>query len=146
MNKFTPTHARDFLDALASGHTVVHACRTIGITPQAVYKRRARDAAFATAWAEAEEYGVQVLEQEARRRAVDGVDKMVVSAGKLLGMERQYSDALLTLLLKAKRPEVYRDTVNIEVYIRQAAIAAGIDPDAAVAEAQAILKEAKATR
>lgn len=133
-----------FLAALTEGHTVKHAAALCGVAPVTVYAHRNADPAFAALWDEALELGIQVMEQEARRRAVDGTDKMIVSAGKVLGMERQYSDALLMFLLKAKRPDVYRDTVNIELYIRQEAIKAGIDPDAAVAEAQAIVKEAKA--
>jgi hypothetical protein len=46
------------------------------------------------------------LEEEAYRRAVDGVDEPVYSAsGKLAGYRKRYSDILLTLLLRAYNPD-----------------------------------------
>lgn len=141
--KLTVRRQQKFLTQLALGNTVMAAARSIGVAPVTVYEHRKTDAAFAAAWEEALELGIQAMEQEAMRRAVHGTKKMVVSAGKILGTDIQHSDGLLMFLLKAKRPAVYRDTVNIELHIRQAAIDAGVDPDAAVAEAQAILKESR---
>lgn len=143
--KWTQKKRAEFLGVLASGSTVMGACDLLCISPSLVYAERERDPEFRAAWDVAIEASTQRMEQEAFRRAVRGTERMVVSAGRVLGTEMQHSDTLLIFMLKARRPEVYRDTINIELHIRQAAIAAGVDPDAAVAEAQAILKEAKAT-
>ena len=51
------------------------------------------------AWADLEEEIVEVLEREAYRRAVDGDEAPVVSAGRVVAHERRYSDALLMMLL-----------------------------------------------
>jgi hypothetical protein len=97
-----------FLDRLSDGHTVKNACKEAGIGRRTAYDLRENDQAFATRWAEAEDEGVEVLEQEARRRAVDGVEDF-----KMAGDERvpvlRYSDTLLIFLLKAKRPGIYRE-------------------------------------
>jgi hypothetical protein len=53
-------------------------------------------------WAETE--AAQVLEDEARRRAFEGVPKGVYYRGALVGYERKYSDRLLVQLLKAHPP------------------------------------------
>lgn len=104
-----------FLDVLSQGHTVKYAAEKAGLTYGAVQYHRRLDPEFGEAYAEAMELGTQTLEQEARRRAVDGIDKGIYHKGELVDTEKVYSDGLLTLLLKAKRPEVYRDNPHINV-------------------------------
>ena len=67
------------------------------------------------------------LEQEARRRALEGVEEPVFCRGERVGVIRRYSDALLILLLKAKRPEQFRDVVDLSG--RTDDELATIDPD-----------------
>lgn len=93
---------------------VSEACRLTGISRTTAYEARQRDEAFALAWADVDARVVERLEAEMFRRAHDGVTKMVVSAGKVLGEERQFSDQLLMFALKAKRPETYRENHRIE--------------------------------
>jgi hypothetical protein len=54
-------------------------------------------------------YVIDQLEEEARRRAVDGVLKPVFQRGRQVGRIREYSDVLLVTLLKGKRPDTYRE-------------------------------------
>ena len=58
---------------------------------------------------EAEEQSIQALETEARRRALAGTERPLLYKGKEVGHTRTFSDPLMMFLLKAKRPEVYRD-------------------------------------
>jgi hypothetical protein len=81
-----------------------------GTSRTRVYEFRKADPTFASAWEEASESAVDRLEDEARRRAVDGVPEPLVSAGKLVRdgdgqpiSVRRYSDNLLMALLKARR-------------------------------------------
>jgi hypothetical protein len=67
-------------------------------------------AGFAQAYGDAMEAGTDLIEQEARRRAVEGYDRPVFQRGKLVGVVRVYSDELAVMLLRGRRPEVYRDT------------------------------------
>lgn len=64
-----------------------------------------RDPAFAEAEALAREEVTARLEKEAVRRAMEGVERPIVSAGKIVTVERVYSDTLLKQLLAAADPE-----------------------------------------
>ena len=93
---------------------VTAACKAVGIARSTVYEARQRDEAFAVAWADVEEKVIEQLEAAAIRRARDGVARPVFQGGKLVGHEIVYSDGLMALLLKARRPERYRDNVRME--------------------------------
>ena len=53
-----------------------------------------------------------LLEDECLRRARDGVKVPRFHNGKISGYVRRSSDALLIFLLKARRPEKYRDRIK----------------------------------
>lgn len=65
--------------------------------------------AFAAAWVEAEEAFVQALETEAKRRAYLGTKRGVYYRGRKVADEKVFSDVLLMFLLKARKPEKYRE-------------------------------------
>ena len=65
-------------------------------------------------WADAKEAAADVLEGEGFRRAVRGWDEPVFYEGRRVGSKRRYSDQLLTLLLKAARPDKFRESVSLE--------------------------------
>jgi hypothetical protein len=109
--KLTQTCKERFLEALADTGSVSTAVAIAGTSRTRVYELRKADPAFASAWQDAEEIAADRLEDEARRRAIEGVPKPLVSAGKLVRddngqpiMVPYYSDALLLALLKARRP------------------------------------------
>jgi hypothetical protein len=109
--KLTQTRQGRFLKALSETGNVSTAAAVAGTSRTRVYELRKADPAFASAWEEAEEIAVDRLEDEARRRALEGVPEPLVSAGKLVRdddgqpiMVRRYSDNLLTSLIKAHRP------------------------------------------
>jgi hypothetical protein len=100
------------LELLSQGHTLAHVRKVLGINRVTVFRWRKDDPSFAEAYSDAMEAGTDVIEQEARRRAVDGYDRPVFQGGGLVGFERVYSDMLAALLLRGRRPEVYRDTIR----------------------------------
>ena len=73
-----------------------------------MYSCRAGDRAFASAWDVSLEIGLDALEDEAIRRAREGVEEPVFQGGLRCGSVRKYSDLLLIFLLKSRRP--YRDS------------------------------------
>lgn len=93
---------RAFLHALASGHTIAGAALVAGVPSSTLYDNRKADQDFAAAWDNAAEAGLGVLENEAIRRAVDGVEKPVWYQGEEAGKERVYSDRLLLRALEAR--------------------------------------------
>ena len=121
-----PPKAREqFLEALAAGWSVRHAATLTTHAFQRWYELRAANEEFAEAWAQAVEQGTQMLEDEARRRAVDGVDEPVFQKGEMVGHVRRYSDNLLMFLLRGRRPAVYRESAAVELNIP----AVHVEPD-----------------
>jgi hypothetical protein len=110
-----------FLSALAATGIVSTAVEIAGTSRTRVYELRKCDSGFSSAWDEAEERAADALEAEAWRRAVDGVAEPLVSIGKLVRGDdgeplsiRRYSDTLLLALLKARRPEKFKERATIE--------------------------------
>ena len=65
-----------------------------------LYRERSADPDFAKAWQDAQQLGLDSLEDVANARA------------------RKESDTLLIFLLKAHRPEKYRDRIQIDANVR----------------------------
>lgn len=53
------------------------------------------------------------LEQEAIRRAVEGVDEPVFHQGEVVGFVKKYSDNLLGKLLTGRRPEIFGNKTEV---------------------------------
>lgn len=104
----------DWLQAFAETGMVSAACQRAGVGRTTAYDARAVDEAFATAWDELVDETTDRMEREAQRRAVEGIDHGVWYQGDLVGHERLYSDTLLIFLMKARRPETYRENVRHE--------------------------------
>ena len=116
--KFSNAKSRAaFLDALARGLPVTAACKAAGWYQPDVYRWRKEDETFAEQWQAALDAGIDLLEQVALQRATVGQEiKIADKDGNVVGIERTMpSDTLLIFLLKAKRPDVYRETYRYDV-------------------------------
>lgn len=102
-----------FLTALSIYGNVRKACILAKIERSTAYRARHSDPDFEGRWLEAIEEFADTLEDEARRRAVEGTTKTIYQGGKAVGKEVVYSDRLLELLLKAARSDKYRERVGI---------------------------------
>lgn len=117
--KATRQRARElFLVELAQRGNVSAASAAGGMSRNWYYDQRAADEAFAAAWDDALETAIDAMELEARRRAVEGVEKPLIGrVGKdqdgIITTVREYSDSLMTLLLKAHRPDKYRERTDV---------------------------------
>jgi hypothetical protein len=67
-----------FLDALAEGGIIGDACKAAGVCRDTFYTHRDADRAFAKAVRQALLRSVDGLEDEARRRAMNGSDKLLM--------------------------------------------------------------------
>lgn len=85
-----------FLQTLATTINVTAACRAANISRQTAYTWREADPEFAQAWSDAMDAALDDLEEVTAQRARDG------------------SDLLMMFLLKANRPDKYRETVTHE--------------------------------
>ena len=102
-----------FIERLKATGNVTLAARGAGISRPEAYKARNRNKTFRRLWNEALEEAVDLLDGEARRRAT-GMKRDIYHAGVVVGQENVYSDSLLMFLLKAHRPQLYRDNVKVE--------------------------------
>ena len=96
MAQAPPDIRRIFLETLTDLPIVGKACRRAGITRRQAFKWRAEDPDFRREWDAAVDIGVTALEDEAILRAKNG------------------SDRLLMFVLRAARPEKYRENIKIE--------------------------------
>jgi hypothetical protein len=117
-----------FLEAFRASGNVRLATNAAGIDRSTPYRRAERDPTFAAQWAEAGQDAIDVLEAEARRRALN------------------QSDRLLMFLLKAERPQKYRDQMSaldyrhiLEREAERAAVEYGLDPKEVIAEAKQMI-------
>lgn len=121
--EITELQERLYLDQLAEGWTHTAAARNTGIPLEVWRRHRRASPRFEAACVEALDAGTDVLEDEAVRRASKGVRKGVYYKGDRVATELEYSDSLLQFLLKARRPEKYRE--------RQEVVHVGLDELAA---------------
>ena len=103
-----PIYQRRMLEALARGLSPRRAAEAAGLGRSTAFLWRQQDPEFAAKWNEAVAEGIDLLEDEARRRAVDGYnERPIFRDGVQVGEIRTYSDRLLIFLLKRRRPEVF---------------------------------------
>lgn len=118
--------------ALAETANIRESCRIAGVDRSSFYDRRNNDPAFAGAVTRAMDDAIDSLELEARRRAREGVRRVRFHQGQPIlvpvyspdgsvakdtegkeirvpYVEHEYSDTLMIFLLKAHRPDKYRD-------------------------------------
>lgn len=127
--KRPPRWQRAFLAALAESGNVTAACRAARVARSVVYERLDADPDLGELWDAALDEAADRLETEALRRAVDGVSRPVTHKGELVYVpvdpavpdgdkvplvEVTYSDTLLIFLLKAARPEKYRERWDVQ--------------------------------
>jgi hypothetical protein len=104
-----------FLNAFRESGVIQYAADAAGVHRTTVQEWRGKDPAFDREYEEAYEASIDVLEQEARRRALVGVSEPVYQNGKKVGDVQKYSDTLLIFLMKGARPQKYRDNARLEL-------------------------------
>lgn len=126
----TPKKRAAFLLALSQTCNATKAAEAADIGRMSVYEWRKDDPEFAQAWDDALQLAVEACEDEAHRRAFEGCEKSVYYEGKPCGMMREYSDTLAIFLLKAHKPEKYRDRVDATMRGSMAVTLSNADADA----------------
>jgi len=82
-----------FIAVLSECCQVGKACAAVGISRATAYRWREDDQDFADAWDKAMKIGVSALEDEAHRRAFDGVDDPLTYQGRFTYLYRTLRDA-----------------------------------------------------
>lgn len=105
---------RTFLHVLIeTGGNVTMACKSVRISRTQAYAWRREDPDFKTGWELALDLSTQALEDEATKRAMFGTNRPVFYGGKVVGHIREKSDLLLMFMLKGRKPETYRDRMDV---------------------------------
>lgn len=109
---------RQFLIAYAETGNRTRSAEIAGVSREASYSKPwDDDEAFQAGLVEAERMAGDRLEEECRRRAIKGVRTPVgFYKGKAGEWVQKYSDTLLIVMLKAKKPE-YRDSQQVVINV-----------------------------
>lgn len=112
---------RAFIAAYAATVSVSAAAAAAKVPRTEHYRWLLTDEVYRNSWEQTQEEAAQTLEDEAVRRAKEGVKRPVlykgapVKTGRRILYEYDYSDTLLLALLKRFRPALYREHVTAEV-------------------------------
>jgi hypothetical protein len=101
---------RAFLEAFKRCASISKAARLAKVN-RATHYDWMQDEDYAKEFESAKPIAAQALEDEAVRRANQGVLKPVYYQGKKVGSIREYSDTLLIFLLKGALPDKYKERV-----------------------------------
>lgn len=111
---YTDDFKETFCSLLEQIPNITAVARLMGVSPRGVMKERKSDAQFNKDIVECIEVGYDTIEEEARRRAVDGVQKPVFYQGEKVDSVTEYSDTLLKELLKAYKPKKFNPAAKID--------------------------------
>lgn len=98
-----------FLTQLEATGNITLSCKKSKVPRRTIYDWLEKDEKFKELYDKSVLIGIELLEDEAQRRAYHGTTKPVYQGGKKVGQVQEYSDTLLIFLLKGKKPEVYKD-------------------------------------
>ena len=107
-----------FIACLRNSANVRASCQAAGVRRTDAYKARDKDKKFASEWDEALQDALDILEAEMMKRAKSG------------------SDTLMIFLMKAHRPEKYRDVYRTELTGKNGGavkVQSGLSPEFAAA-------------
>ena len=102
-----------FIEAYKELWVIGKSAEAVGISRRVVYAWQDNDPDFKAEFDSAQNYVVEQMETEARRRAIEGVEEPVHYLGKRVDTVRKYSDTLLIFLLKGVAPKKYRESIKV---------------------------------
>jgi hypothetical protein len=122
LDKRASKKQRMLIAFVVTAGNVTRAAKAAGIDRDTHYAWLKDDSEYAASYRDCVPNAAGVLEDEARRRAVEGTLKGVYHKGALVDMEVEYSDRLLIQLLKAHHP-AHKPTLTIDGRGKNGAIA-----------------------
>lgn len=105
-----------FLNKFCDLANITKSATATRIGRRTVYDWLENDKDFKVKFKKARKVAIGVLEDEAHRRAVEGIDKAIFYKGKKVKAKvKEYSDTLLIVLLKANAPKKYRERIQSQL-------------------------------
>jgi len=114
---FTNSMKKRFCEQLAEHGNVGYAISLLNLKRKDVYAERRASEEFRAQWDEALLIGIDALEDEASRRAFQGVLEPVYYLGKVVGHTRKFSDNIAMFLLRGAKPEKYRERYEVQGHV-----------------------------
>lgn len=99
----------EFFAALSGCANITKSCKMVDMPYSYVLKNRHERPDFAERYDEAMKKGLQALEDKALEYAFDGIPRGVYYQGAKIGEEKEPSERLIEFVLKANKPEKYRE-------------------------------------
>lgn len=113
--RITKKNMRDVLLHLCELGNVSEACRRAGCSRRGIYQRADRDEEFGAAFEEARTIGWCGFEDDTFDLAYYGWQEPVFHDGEVCGEKTRHSPALRMFMLKAHKPDVYRDRYDMNL-------------------------------
>lgn len=110
-----PRWWKPFLAVFEQTGNITAASKAASVSRSAVYAARKNIEEFRLLFEDAEEVAADRLEAEALRRGVEGWEESVFYHGEEVGAIRKYDSQLLLALLKAARPDKFKDRTATEL-------------------------------
>lgn len=104
-----------FLFNLEKWANITQACRVSKLSRRTIYNWIDSDAVFKVEYDQSLKIAIDVLEDEAKRRAYNGTKEPIYQSGKKVGTVTRYSDTLMIFLLKNLKKDTYKDVVHQQV-------------------------------
>lgn len=98
---------------IAAGLEIKHVLNRTGYTRRQLQRLRETSEDFAVRFDSAKEDGTDMYVAEAHRRAVTGIDKPIYYKGEKVDTVKEYSDAMLIFLLKARDRARFGDKLQV---------------------------------
>lgn len=111
----TPALQDAFLAAIRLFPNITEAAKAVGCHRSSHYEWLKSDPDYAERFRDAMDEGLDTIEKAAIDLATGKLSKKIVSAGKVLGEEPVYSERMIEMLLRAHRPDRYRDRSSHEI-------------------------------
>ena len=105
-----------FIEAVRRTGLVAKSAKAAGTNSRRIKTECEQDKEFEQELQESLVIYAETVQEELHRRAVDGVEEDVYFQGAVCGTKINYSDALLTTLVKAKSPE-FREKLSVDTTI-----------------------------
>jgi hypothetical protein len=116
------TAQKAFLRAYASTSNIRASCMAAGVDRHTVWEWQERDLPFSILFTQAKEDANDLVRAEIWRRAMQGIEKPIISFGRVVTDDRgkpltykEPSDRLLEFLARSKMPE-FRERQQLDVY------------------------------
>lgn len=114
VNLITPQKKAEFLADFAVSGNVTFSAKKVGMNRLTIYQWINNDPNFASAFDNAKEEALDLLEKEIQRRGFEGNEREYYDKeGNVKSIVKEYSDTLAIFFLKGNRPEKYAERRQI---------------------------------